>query len=42
MLIKNIRIKNFRQYKNVFLEFSTDPHKNLTVILGKMDMEKLL
>lgn len=35
MLIKNIRIKNFRQYKNVFLEFSTDPHKNLTVILGE-------
>lgn len=35
MLIKNIRIKNFRQYKNVFLEFSTDSRKNLTVILGE-------
>lgn len=35
MLIKGIKIKNFRQYKNVDLEFSTDPNKNLTVILGE-------
>ena len=35
MLIREIRIKNFRQYKNVDIEFSTDPEKNLTVILGE-------
>lgn len=35
MLIRKIRIKNFRQYKNVDIEFSTDPEKNLTVILGE-------
>lgn len=35
MLIKKIQIHNFRQYKNVSLEFSTDQEKNLTVILGE-------
>ena len=35
MIIKSITIENFRQYKgkNV-IEFSTDPDKNVTVILG--------
>lgn len=35
MLIKRIKMHNFRQYKNVNLEFSTDRDRNLTVILGE-------
>ena len=35
MIIKSITIENFRQYKNKnVIEFSTDPEKNVTVILG--------
>lgn len=35
MIIKSITIENFRQYKNKnVIEFSTDPDKNVTVILG--------
>lgn len=35
MLIKELKLKNFRQYKKVDLEFSTDKEKNLTVIIGE-------
>lgn len=35
MIIKSITLENFRQYKNInTIEFSTDPEKNVTVILG--------
>lgn len=35
MIIKSIEIENFRQYKGINkLEFSVDPEKNVTIILG--------
>lgn len=35
MIIKTIKMENFRQYKNTnIIEFSTDPEKNVTIILG--------
>ena len=34
MKINRISLINFRQYKNVTLEFSYDPQKNVTIILG--------
>lgn len=36
MLLKKLRMINFRQYKGEqVIEFSTDPNKNVTVFLGK-------
>ena len=36
MLLQSLRLKNFRQYKGEqIIHFSTDPQKNVTVILGK-------
>ena len=36
MLIKSIRLKNFRQFKgSQILEFACDPEKNVTVLLGE-------
>ena len=34
MIIKQIKMTNFRQYKNEKLVFATDPNKNVTVIIG--------
>lgn len=34
MKINSIKLINFRQYKNVKLDFAFDPQKNVTVILG--------
>lgn len=35
MIIKSITLQNFRQYKNEnTIEFSTDPDKNVTIVLG--------
>lgn len=35
MIIKSIKLENFRQYKNTnYVEFSTDPERNVTIILG--------
>ena len=34
MIIKQIKMTNFRQYKNEKLIFATDPKKNVTVIIG--------
>lgn len=34
MLIKSIEIKNFRQFKDIKLEFSTDSNKNVSIISG--------
>ena len=34
MIIKGIRMYNFRQYMDVSLEFSTDPEKNITLVMG--------
>ena len=34
MIIKGIRMYNFRQYLDVSLEFSTDPEKNITLVMG--------
>lgn len=35
MLIKSIELINFRQYIHEKIEFSTDPNKNTTIILGE-------
>lgn len=35
MLIKSIELVNFRQYINEKIEFSTEPKKNTTIILGE-------
>ena len=41
MLIKRVKIKNFRQYYGeVELDFSTDPEKNVTVIRGENGVGK--
>ena len=35
MIFKSITLNNFRQYKGKqVIEFSTDPEKNVTVIVG--------
>ncbi|MCR5105855.1 MAG: ATP-binding protein, partial [Eubacterium sp.] len=34
MLIKGLRMVNFRQYKDVKLEFSSDEKKNITLVMG--------
>ena len=35
MLIKSLRMENFRQFKGTtMVEFSTDPMRNVTIILG--------
>lgn len=35
MLIKSLRMENFRQFKGTtMVEFSTDPTRNVTIILG--------
>lgn len=35
MEVKSIKLLNFRQFKNETLEFSTDPERNVTIILGE-------
>ena len=34
MLIKRIELINFRQYIDTTIEFSVDPQKNITIIMG--------
>ena len=34
MIIRKITLKNFRQYIDTSIEFSTDPDKNVTVVMG--------
>lgn len=34
MLFKSIRLKNFRQFKDLYIEFSLDPIKNVTIVSG--------
>lgn len=34
MIIKNIMLKNFRQYIDTTIEFATDADKNITVVMG--------
>lgn len=34
MVIKSIGLKNFRQYQDTTIEFSTDKDKNVTVVMG--------
>ncbi|MGM9808671.1 MAG: AAA family ATPase [Bacilli bacterium] len=34
MLIKTIKLTNYRQFKDTYIEFSCDPEKKFTVILG--------
>lgn len=35
MLIKSLKLKNFRQFKgDININFSYDPQKNVTIILG--------
>ena len=42
MLIKQIALKNFRQYKDLqVVEFSCDKEKNVTVILGDNNLTLL-
>ena len=40
MLIKSIEIKNFRQFKDIKLEFSTDSNKNVSIISGNNGVGK--
>lgn len=35
MLIRKITLRNFRNFKNCEIEFSCDPEKNFTIILGQ-------
>lgn len=35
MLIRSIKLKNFRQYKNVEIDFPTNNKRNITVIIGE-------
>lgn len=35
MLIRKITLRNFRNFKNCDIEFSCDPEKNFTIILGQ-------
>lgn len=35
MEIKSIKLVNFRQFRNEAIDFSSDPHKNVTVIVGE-------
>ena len=36
MLLKSLRLKDFRQFKGEqHITFSTDPHRNVTVIMGE-------
>lgn len=34
MIIKSITLRNFRQYQDAKIEFSTEPEKNVTIIMG--------
>lgn len=34
MVIKSIEIKNFRQFKDIKLNFSTDSNKNVSIVTG--------
>lgn len=34
MIIRKIILKNFRQYIDTSIEFSTDPNRNITVVMG--------
>ena len=34
MIIKEIRMHNFRQYKDASLQFSVDPERNITLVMG--------
>lgn len=34
MLLKSIILKNFRQFKDITLDFSTDNEKNVTIVIG--------
>ena len=34
MLLKSITLKNFRQFKDITLEFSTNNEKNVTIVIG--------
>lgn len=40
MLLKSIKLKNFRQYKSVHMEFSIDKNKNITLVTGEMGFGK--
>ena len=40
MLIKKITLRNFRQYMNTEIIFSTDPEKNITLIKETTEQEK--
>lgn len=40
MLLKSIKLTNFRQYKSAVLEFSTDREKNITLVTGEMGFGK--
>ena len=34
MKIDSVKIENFRQYRDVKIDFSKDPNKNFTIIQG--------
>ena len=35
MLLKSIKLENFRQFVNEQIDFSTDPDRNVTFIIGE-------
>ena len=35
MLLQSIKLENFRQFKDEFIEFSTNKFKNVTIIFGE-------
>lgn len=40
MLLKSIKLKNFRQYTSVLIDFSLDEKKNITLVTGEMGFGK--
>jgi DNA sulfur modification protein DndD len=40
MLLKSIKLKNFRQYTSAMLDFSLDEKKNITLVTGEMGFGK--
>ena len=35
MLLKSIKLENFRQFVDEQIDFSTDPNQNVTLIIGE-------
>ena len=43
MLLESIKLHNFRQYRDAFLDFAQDVHgKNVTIIIGVCMVSQIL